>query len=144
YIRGLLHKKKFDKAGLIYGIGHAIYSVSDPRARLLEQYVETLSKAKGREAEYHLYSRVRRLAPEIIAQERKMYKGVSANIDFFSGFMYSMLDIPTELYTPLFAIARISGWSAHRLEELINMSKIIRPAYKAVQPRRDFVPIQER
>ncbi len=144
YLRGLLHKKHFDKAGLIYGIGHAIYSVSDPRARLLEQYVETLSKAKGREAEYHLYSRVRRLAPEIIAEERKMYKGVSANIDFFSGFMYSMLDIPTELYTPLFAIARISGWSAHRLEELINMSKIIRPAYRAVQPRRDFVAIQDR
>ncbi len=144
YLRGLLHKENFDKAGLIYGIGHAIYSVSDPRARLLEQYVEMLSHEKGRTDEYHLYSTVRRLAPEIIAHERKMYKGVSANIDFFSGFMYSMLDIPTELYTPLFAIARISGWSAHRLEELINMSKIIRPAYRSVQPRRDFVALDER
>ena len=144
YLRGLLHKQRFDKAGLIYGMGHAIYSVSDPRAMLLRSYVEQLSAEKGLHKEYELYSTVERLAPQIIAGERRMYKGVSANVDFYSGFVYRMLGIPTELYTPLFAVARMAGWSAHRMEELINMGKIIRPAYKAVQPRRDYVPLAER
>ena len=144
YLRGLLHKQRFDKAGLIYGMGHAIYSVSDPRAMLLRSYVEQLSAEKGLHEEYELYSTVERLAPQIIAGERRMYKGVSANVDFYSGFVYRMLGIPTELYTPLFAVARMAGWSAHRMEELINMGKIIRPAYKAVQPRRDYVPLAER
>ncbi len=144
YLRGLLHKEKFDKAGLIYGMGHAIYSVSDPRALLLRSYVEQLSAEKGLHEEYELYSNVERLAPQIIADERRMYKGVSANVDFYSGFVYRMLGIPTELYTPLFAVARIAGWSAHRMEELINMGKIIRPAYKAVQPQREYVPLLDR
>ena len=144
YLRGLLHKQRFDKAGLIYGMGHAIYSVSDPRAMLLRSYVEQLSAEKGLHEEYELYSTVERLAPQIIAGERRIYKGVSANVDFYSGFVYRMLGIPTELYTPLFAVARMAGWSAHRMEELINMGKIIRPAYKAVQPRRDYVPLAER
>ena len=144
YLHGLLHKQRFDKAGLIYGMGHAIYSVSDPRAMLLRSYVEQLSAEKGLHEEYELYSAVERLAPQIIAGERRMYKGVSANVDFYSGFVYRMLGIPTELYTPLFAVARMAGWSAHRMEELINMGKIIRPAYKAVQPRRDYVPLAER
>ncbi len=144
YLRGLLHRERFDKAGLIYGIGHAIYSVSDPRARLLKTFVEKLSQAKGLEKEYQLYCTVERLAPEVIAAERHIYKGVSANVDFYSGFVYHMLDIPTELYTPLFAIARTAGWSAHRMEELINMGKIIRPAYKCVQPHRDYCPLDRR
>lgn len=144
YLRALLHKEAFDKAGLIYGMGHAVYSVSDPRARLLRQYVERLSKEKGLDEEFALYSMVETLAPKIIAQERKMYKGVSANIDFYSGFVYRMLGLPGELYTPLFAVARIAGWSAHRLEELINEGKIIRPAYKSISKHADYVPIEER
>ncbi len=144
YLAGVLNKKYNDKSGLIYGMGHAVYSVSDPRAKLLEKYVEQLSTEKGLQDEYALYRLVERLAPEVIAKERKIYKGVSANVDFFSGFVYRLLEIPHELYTPLFAISRISGWSAHRLEELINMGKIIRPAYKAVQSRRTFTPIDER
>lgn len=144
YLRGLLHRERFDRAGLIYGMGHAIYSVSDPRARLLKTFVEKLSHAKGLDDEYQLYCSVERLAPEVIAAERHIYKGVSANVDFYSGFVYRMLDIPTELYTPLFAIARTAGWSAHRMEELINMGKIIRPAYKCVQPHRDYCPLDGR
>ena len=144
YLRGLLHREGFDRSGLIYGIGHAVYSISDPRANLLRQYVESLSREKGLEKEYALYSAVERLAPEVIAEERHIYKGVSANIDFYSGFVYRMLDIPTELYTPIFAVARMAGWSAHRMEELINMGKIIRPAYKAVQPQRAYVPLDSR
>ena len=144
YLAGLLHKERFDRAGLIYGIGHAVYSVSDPRARLLKNFVGQLSVEKGLQKEFELYCTVERLAPEVIAGERHMYKGVSANVDFYSGFVYRMLDIPTELYTPLFAVARTAGWSAHRMEELINMGKIIRPAYKAVQPQRDYVPLARR
>src|SRR5699024_2814090 len=120
------------KAGLIYGMGHAVYSLSDPRAKIMARFVEGLSKEKGRTDEYQLYANVERLATQLIAQERKIYKGVSANVDFYSGFIYSMLDLPMELYTPIFAIARIAGWSAHRMEELIGGSKIIRPAYMAV------------
>ena len=121
YLIKLLHKEGFDRSGLIYGMGHAVYSISDPRANLLRQAVEKLSKAKGREKEFKLYNSIERLAPQVIADERKIYKGVSANVDFYSGFAYTMLDLPRELYTPLFAIARISGWSAHRMEELVRL-----------------------
>ncbi|MFV0353061.1 MAG: citrate/2-methylcitrate synthase [Oscillospiraceae bacterium] len=144
YIKKLLHKQAFDRSGLVYGIGHAIYSLSDPRAVLFERFVQQLSVAKGREEEYKLYANVARLAPEIIADERKMYKGVSANVDFYSGFVYDMLNLPTELYTPIFAISRIAGWSAHRIEELINSSKIIRPAYRSVAQENPYIPLNER
>jgi citrate synthase len=144
YLRDLLHKKAFDKAGLIYGMGHAVYSLSDPRANIFKKFVKNLSEEKGRMNEFRLYCLVEQLAARIIAGERKIYKGVSANIDFYSGFVYSMLDLPIELYTPIFAIARISGWSAHRIEELINSGKIIRPAYKSVAKRTDYVAIKER
>lgn len=144
YLTALLHKEAFDKAGLIYGMGHAVYSLSDPRANIFKHFVESLSKEKGKEEEFKLYSIVERLAPEIIAKERKIYKGVSANIDFYSGFVYSMLDLPLELYTPIFAIARIAGWGAHRVEELINAGKIIRPAYKSISERVEYVPLNER
>lgn len=144
YLTGLLHKERFDKSGLIYGMGHAVYSISDPRATLLKGFVHKLCAEKGMEKEYGLYAAVERLAPEVIAQERKIYKGVSANVDFYSGFVYHMLGLPTELYTPMFAVARVAGWSAHRLEELINMGKIIRPAYVSVLPRREYVPISDR
>ncbi len=144
YIKKILKKEAFDKSGLVYGMGHAIYSLSDPRARVFKHFVESLSKEKGREEEFKLYSSVAELASEIIAQERKIYKGVSANVDFYSGFVYSMLDLPTELYTPLFAIARISGWCSHRIEELVNPSKIIRPAYMNVQERRPYIDIDKR
>ena len=144
YLQALLNKEAFDKAGLIYGMGHAVYSLSDPRANLLHSFVEKLSREKGRNEEYELYSLVERLGPEVIAGERKMYKGVSANVDFYSGFVYHMLDLPLELYTPIFAMARIAGWSAHRIEELINMGKIIRPAYKYVGSHADYVPMDQR
>ena len=144
YLRALLHGEAFDNAGLIYGMGHAIYSLSDPRAVLLKQYVEKLSKEKGMEDEFALYALVEKLAPGIIAKERKMYKGVSANVDFYSGFAYRMLALPEELYTPIFAISRIAGWSAHRMEEIVTDGKIMRPAYGYIAPRREFVPIDER
>ena len=144
YVEKILHKEAFDKAGLVYGIGHAIYSVSDPRAKVFKGYVEKLSQEKGMTKEYKLYSAVERIAPEIISKERKMYKGVSANVDFYSGFVYDMLGLPRELYTPIFAVARISGWSAHRIEELINGGKIIRPQYKAVQDRREYKNLKDR
>lgn len=144
YLRKILHREAFDKTGLIYGIGHAVYSLSDPRALILKSFVEKLSREKGKEKEYALYSNVEEIAPKVIARERKMYKGVSANVDFYSGFVYDMLGLPLELYTPIFAIARISGWCAHRLEEIINGGKIIRPAYKSVQPRREYLPLDKR
>ncbi len=144
YLRRLLNKEAFDKRGLIYGMGHAVYSISDPRARIFKKFVEKLAFEKGREKDYHLYTMVERLAPQIIGEERHIYKGVSANVDFYSGFVYSMLDLPLELYTPMFACARIVGWSAHRLEELINTDKIIRPAYKNVKEREVYVPLGER
>ena len=144
YLCKLLHKEAFDKAGLIYGIGHAVYSVSDPRAIILKEYAEKLAEEKGLGAEYRFYTKVEELAPKVIAKERKMYKGVSANVDFYSGFVYSMLNLPLELYTPIFAIARIAGWSAHRIEELVNRGKIIRPAYKSVAKKQDYVPLNER
>lgn len=144
YLSDLLNKKAFDKSGLIYGMGHAVYSLSDPRANVFKSFVESLSREKGRGDEFDLYSRVERLAPQVIARERKMYKGVSANVDFYSGFVYSMLDLPMELYTPMFAVARIAGWSAHRIEELVNPGKIIRPSYKAVAEHKEYVPIGKR
>ena len=144
YLQNLLDKKGFDKSGLIYGMGHAVYSISDPRAKVLHAFVEKLSAEKSRNDEYQLYSLVERLGPEVISGERKIYKGVSANVDFYSGFVYHMLDLPLELYTPIFATARIAGWSAHRMEELINMGKIIRPAYQYVGKHAEYVPIDER
>ena len=144
YLLKILNKEAFDKAGLIYGIGHAIYSVSDPRAKVLKRFVQELSEEKGLTKEYELYSLIEELAPEIISKKRKMYKGVSANIDFYSGFVYDMLGLPHELYTPIFAMARIAGWSAHRIEEIINAGKIIRPAYMAVQPHRDYKEMSDR
>ena len=144
YLKRLLHGEAFDRSGLIYGIGHAVYSVSDPRAQVFRSFVEKLSYEKGQHDEFALYSSIERLAPDVIRGERKMYKGVSANVDFYSGYVYRMLSLPEELFTPIFAMARISGWSAHRIEELVNGSKIIRPAYKAVHPRRDYVSLSER
>ncbi len=144
YLRALLHKEAFDHAGLIYGIGHAVYSISDPRAVIFQGYVEQLAEAKGYEKEYALYSLVERLAPQIISEERKIYKGVSPNVDFFSGFVYQMLGLPIELFTPIFAIARIAGWSAHRMEEICHHDKIMRPAYMTVAEHREYVPIDER
>ena len=144
YLVKLLHKEAFDKKGLIYGMGHAVYSLSDPRSCLLKEYVETLAKEKGKMAEYRLYKMVEEMGPKIIERERRIYKGVSANVDFYSGFIYSMLDLPAELFTPLFAMARIVGWSAHRMEELINQDKIIRPAYKAVLTDGEYVELTDR
>ncbi len=144
YLKKLLHKEAFDKAGLIYGMGHAVYSISDPRAKVFKEFVEMLSIEKHLEHEYQLYANVERLAPLVIAEERKIYKGVSANVDFYSGFVYQMLGLPMELFTPLFAVARMAGWSAHRIEELINQGKIIRPAYKAVKKNQDYIPMSER
>lgn len=144
YLRRLLNKQAFDKAGLIYGMGHAVYSLSDPRAVIFRSFVERLSIEKGYEKEFALYSLVERLAPQIISEERKIYKGVSPNVDFYSGFVYSMLGLPLELYTPIFAIARIAGWSAHRMEELCCGGKIMRPAYMNISPHRDYIPIDER
>lgn len=144
YLKKLLHKEAFDHAGLIYGVGHAIYSKSDPRAVVFKSFVEKLSEEKGLHKEFALYSMVERLAPQIIAKERQMYKGVSINVDFYSGFVYHMLGLPLELYTPIFAIARIVGWSAHRLEELANNGKIIRPAYKPIGEDHDYIAIDDR
>ena len=144
YLDKILNKEAFDKSGLIYGIGHAIYSKSDPRAMILKNFVEKLAVEKGKEDELALYEMVERLAPKIISGERKMYKGVSANVDFYSGFVYRMLELPEELYPTIFAIARIVGWSAHRMEELVNNGKIIRPAYMAIEPRKEYVPMSER
>ena len=144
YLTKLLNKEAFDNSGLIYGMGHAVYSVSDPRARVFRYYVEKLSEEKGLTDEFALYRKVEELAAQCIANKRRIYKGVSANVDFYSGFAYRMLGLPCELYTPIFAVARMAGWSAHRLEELINSGKIIRPAYMNVSPRREYLPIDKR
>ena len=144
YLVRLLDKQAFDKAGLIYGMGHAVYSLSDPRADILMECAKELSVAKGFEEEYELYETVATLAPEIIAEKRKMYKGVSANVDFYSGLIYRMLGLPYELYTPIFAVSRIAGWSAHRIEEIQNAGKIIRPAYTSVKPEQKYVRLSER
>jgi len=144
YLEGMLNKKEFDRSGLIYGMGHAVYSLSDPRALIFRRFVERLASEKNRHDEYLLYSKVETLAPKLIEKVRKIYKGVSANVDFYSGFVYSMLDLPAELFTPLFAVARIAGWSAHRVEELVNAGKIIRPAYKSVTKQQPYVPMKDR
>lgn len=144
YLKKLLHKEAFDKAGLIYGVGHAIYSKSDPRAVVFKEYVRKLSEEKNLTEEFALYNLVERLAPKIIEEERKMYKGVSINVDFYSGFVYKMLGLPMELYTPIFAMARIVGWSAHRLEELSNNGKIIRPAYKPITEDQSYLTLAAR
>ncbi len=144
YLKKLLHGEAFDKSGLIYGMGHAVYSLSDPRAEIFKKFVENLAAEKDKNKEFKLYANVERIAAELICEERKIYKGVSANIDFYSGFVYSMLDLPVELYTPIFAIARMAGWSAHRIEELINVGKIIRPAYRDVAKPYDYTDIDSR
>jgi len=144
YLVKLLNKEAFDHAGLIYGVGHAVYSISDPRAVILKNYVETLAQEKGLTEEFELFSKVERLAPLVISKSRKMYKGVSINVDFYSGFVYRMLDLPKELYTPLFAVSRIVGWCAHRIEEIVNEGKIIRPAYKSVAPKSTYVSLKNR
>jgi len=144
YLIKLLNGEIFDQKGLIYGVGHAVYSISDPRAIILKKAASLLAREKGLEDEFELYARVEKLAPQAIAKVRKIYKGVSVNVDFYSGFVYRMLDIPPELFTPLFAIARILGWSAHRIEEIVNAGKIIRPAYKSVAPRRAYVAFENR
>ena len=145
YLQKILDHKAFDEKGLIYGVGHAIYSLSDPRAKVFRKFVEQLAQEKGREEEFRLYDTVARLAPELIQERRKIYKGVCVNVDFYSGFVYSMLGIPVELYTPIFAVARIVGWSAHRLEELVNMDKIIRPAYESIiEEERPYLSLEDR
>lgn len=144
YLSRIVSKDEFDKKGLIYGIGHAVYSLSDPRARVFKEFVRKLAMEKHLEEDFELYSTIEELAPGIIAEQRKIYKGVSANVDFYSGFVYSMLNIPVELYTPLFAIARIVGWSAHRLEELVNADKIIRPAYMSICENKDYKSLKDR
>ena len=144
YLKKLLHKEAFDQKGLIYGMGHAVYSISDPRAQIFKEFVQKLAVDKGREEDFKLYSMVETLAPEVIGRERQIYKGVSANVDFYSGFVYSMLDIPLELFTPIFAMARIVGWSAHRLEELTNVDKIIRPAYMSVGEEKTYIDLEDR
>jgi len=144
YLNKLLDGETFDRSGLIYGVGHAVYSISDPRAEIFKEYARALAKEKGFEAEFSLYEKVERLAPEVIAEKRKIYKGVSINVDFYSGFVYKALNIPEELFTPLFAVSRIVGWSAHRIEELVNRGKIIRPAYRSIAPPREYVPLSMR
>jgi citrate synthase len=132
YLTKIIDKEAFDKKGLVYGMGHAVYSLSDPRERVFRSYVEALAKEKGRERDLTLYENIEELAPVLISQKRKIYKGVSPNVDFYSGFVYDMLGIPEELYTAIFAIARIVGWSAHRIEELVCADKIIRPSYLSI------------
>ena len=144
YLEKVLKKEAFDRKGLIYGMGHAVYSVSDPREVVLKKFVELLAKEKGREKDMLLYENVESAAVKLIARERKIYKGVSPNVDFYSGFVYSMLGIPKQMFTPIFAISRIAGWSAHRIEELVNAGKIIRPAYKYVGHHREYVALEER
>lgn len=144
YLTRLLDKQAFDRAGLIYGMGHAVYSLSDPRSDILKQYTKKLALEKGLSAEFELYEAVAEIAPELIAEKRKMYKGVSPNIDFYSGLIYKLLGLPAELFTPIFAIARIAGWSAHRIEEIQNAGKIIRPAYVSVKENREYIPIERR
>ena len=144
YLDKILNKEAFDKKGLIYGMGHAVYSLSDPRERVFKKFVEQLAVEKGRENDMLLYSNIEKIAPMLIAKERKIYKGVSPNVDFYSGFVYDMLGIPRQLFTPLFAIARIAGWSAHRIEELVTTDKIIRPAYKSLVTKKEYIPREEK
>ena len=144
YLRKILNKEAFDHSGLIYGMGHAVYTLSDPREVILKKFARQLAKEKGLMKEFALYELVERLAGRLVMEQRKLFKNVCANVDFYSGFVYTMLGIPKELFTPIFAIARIPGWSAHRLEEILNASKIIRPAYKYVGHHVDFQPLEKR
>lgn len=144
YLAKILHKEAFDRKGLIYGMGHAVYSLSDPREVIFKGFVEKLAKEKGRDKDMVLYNNIEKIAPRLIAQERQIFKGVSPNVDFYSGFVYNMLDIPVELYTPLFAIARIAGWSAHRIEELVSVNKIIRPSYKSLVQKQEYIGRDDR
>ncbi|MEE1060638.1 MAG: citrate/2-methylcitrate synthase [Ruminococcus sp.] len=144
YLTKILEKQVFDKMGLIYGMGHAVYTISDPRQMILRGAVKKLAQAEGYEDDFNLYERVERLAPMVIGKKRKIYKGVAANVDFYSGLLYSMLKIPCELYTPLFATARIAGWSAHRLEEIANAGKIIRPAYMSISDKKIYTSLDQR
>jgi citrate synthase len=144
YLTKIIKKEAFDRTGLIYGIGHAVYSISDPREVILREYAEKLADAKGYKDEFNLFQKVAQLAPIVIAQNNNMYKAISANVDFYSGFVYKMLGLPLEMFTPIFAISRMSGWSAHRIEEIVNSGKIIRPAYKSVAPRRNYIPLSAR
>ncbi len=144
YLTKILDKEAFDGSGLIYGLGHAVYQISDPRAEIFRNSVGKLSKAKGREDEFALYSSIEEVGAELLRERRKTDKGVCANVDFYSGFCYQMLGLPMELFTPMFAVARIVGWSAHRLEELINSSKIMRPAYKYVGTHKEYVSLDKR
>ena len=144
YLSDMLDKKEFDRQGLIYGMGHAVYSLSDPRADILKRYAKRLSEEKGLEDDFNMYTKVEEIAPKIIAERRKIYKGVSANVDFYSGMVYKMLGLPYELFTPIFAIARIAGWSAHRIEEIQNAGKIIRPAYINVKEEQKYIPMSDR
>lgn len=144
YLAKILYKEAFDCKGLIYGMGHAVYSLSDPREVIFKGFVEKLAKAKGRDKDMALYNNIEKIAPKLIAQERQIFKGVSPNVDFYSGFVYNMLDIPVELYTPLFAIARIAGWSAHRIEELVSVNKIIRPSYKSLVQKQEYIGRDDR
>ena len=144
YLGKIVDKEAFDRKGLIYGMGHAVYSLSDPRAVVFKGFVQQLAEAKGRKDDFNFYNAIERLAPQVIAEKRHIYKGVSTNVDFYSGFVYNMLDIPVELYTPIFAVARIVGWSAHRMEELVNVDKIIRPAYQSIMETREYKPLDQR
>ena len=142
YLKGILNKEEFDRSGLIYGIGHAVYTISDPRTKILKKMIRSLAEEKGKLDELALYEMVERIAPQMLSEKRK--RAVSANVDFYSGFIYSMLNLPLELYTPIFAIARIAGWSAHRVEDIINSGKIIRPAYKNVAKHAEYKKLNER
>ena len=144
YLKKVLNKEAFDHSGLIYGMGHAVYSISDPRARIFKGFLDKLAREKGYDEEFEFYNRVERLAVETIQEKRRIYKGVSANIDFYSGLMYRILGLPDQLFTPMFAVARMVGWSAHRLEELMNCDKIIRPAYQSIAMDKEYVPMKDR
>ena len=144
YLTKIVRKETFDRQGLIYGMGHAVYSLSDPREKVFRGYVEKLAVEKGREEDMRMYEGIERMAPQVIARERKIYKGVSPNVDFYSGFVYEMMGIPRELFTPIFAVARISGWSAHRIEELVANNKIIRPAYKSLIDNTEYIDLANR
>ena len=138
YLGKIVDKEAFDRKGLIYGMGHAVYSISDPRERVFKSYVKQLAEEKGRQKDLALYENIEALAPKVIAEKRRIYKGVSPNVDFYSGFVYEMLGIPVELYTAMFAVARIVGWSAHRIEEMICADKIIRPAYMSIMEEKSL------
>jgi len=144
YLAKLLNKQAFDKSGLIYGMGHAVYTLSDPRAVILKKFARELSEEKGLTREFALYERVEHLATELISQNKNLPKAVCANVDFYSGFVYTMLGLPQELFTPIFAIARIPGWCAHRMEEIVNAGKIIRPAYQYVGTHREYTRLSKR